>query len=127
MTVPALVLPDLVSHLVAHVGPELDAFVFLGELGGVLRRSNFRRASAWRASVQRAGLAPDFHFHDLCHTGNQLAAEADATTEELMHRMGHSSVRAAMRYQHATDRRDRAIAEEMSRRASADRFSTDRK
>jgi integrase len=68
--------------------------------------------------VQRAGLAADFHFHDLRHTGDQLAAEAGATTEELMRRMGHSTVRAAMRYQHSTDRRDRQIAAEMSRRAS---------
>ena len=56
----------------------------------------------------------DFHFHDLRHTGNQLAAEAGATTKELMRRMGHSTVRAAMRYQHSTDRRDREIASEMS-------------
>jgi hypothetical protein len=49
--------------------------------------------------------------------GNQLAAEAGATTKELMRRMGHSTVRAAMRYQHSTDRRDRQIAAEMSRRA----------
>jgi hypothetical protein len=34
-----------------------------------------------------------------------------------MHRIGHSTVRAAMRYQHATDRRDHNIAAEMSRRA----------
>jgi hypothetical protein len=31
--------------------------------------------------------------------------------------MGHSTVRAAMRYQHSTDRRDREIEAEMSRRA----------
>ena len=36
-----------------------------------------------------------------------------------MRRMGHSTVRAAMRYQHSTDRRDREIAAEMSRRADA--------
>jgi hypothetical protein len=34
-----------------------------------------------------------------------------------MRRVGHSTVRTAMRYQHATDRRDRHIAAEMSRRA----------
>ncbi len=65
----------------------------------------------------KVGLPADFHFHDLRHTGNQLAAEAGATTKELMRRMGHSTVRAAMRYQHSTDRRDREIAAEMSRRA----------
>jgi hypothetical protein len=34
-----------------------------------------------------------------------------------MHRMGHSTVRAALVYQHATTKRDRHIAAEMSRQA----------
>ena len=66
--------------------------MFLGENGGRLRRSNFRRATHWRTTVERVGLPPGFHFHDLRHTGNQLAAEASATTRELMRRMGHSTV-----------------------------------
>jgi integrase len=117
VAVPALVMADLVAHLAEFTDPAPDAFVFLGELGGRLRRSNFRRATHWGETVQRVGLPADFHFHDLRHTGNQLAAEAGATTKELMRRMGHSTVRAAMRYQHSTDRRDRQIAAEMSRRA----------
>jgi len=36
------------------------------------------------------------------HTGLTLAAATGATTVELMHRAGHSSSVAAMRYQHAT-------------------------
>lgn len=56
------------------------------------------------------GLPAGFHFHDLRHTGNMLAAETGASTRELMHRMGHSSIRAALIYQHATSERDRAIA-----------------
>ncbi|TQM16154.1 hypothetical protein [Pseudonocardia kunmingensis] len=42
----------------------------------------------------------------------------DAGAKELMRRVRHSSVRAAMRYQHSTDRRDRQIAAKMSQRAS---------
>ena len=34
-----------------------------------------------------------------------------ATTRELMHRMGHSSVRAALIYQHLVNGRDREIAD----------------
>jgi integrase len=117
VAIPALLLPDLTAHFAEFVDDDPAAFVFLGELGGRLRRSNFRRATHWATSVRAVGLPPDFHFHDLRHTGNQLAAEAGATTRELMHRMGHSTVRAAMRYQHATDRRDHNIAAEMSRRA----------
>jgi integrase len=44
------------------------------------------------------------------HTGLTLAAATGATTVELMHRAGHSSSVAAMRYQHATKERDRIIA-----------------
>jgi hypothetical protein len=54
------------------------------------------------------------HFHDLRHTGNQLAANSGATTRELMHRMGHGSMRAALIYQHASTERDRRIAQEMA-------------
>ena len=72
-----------------------------GELG---------RATSWPDTVVKAGLPVGFHFHDLRHTGNQLAANAGATTRALMHRMGHGSMRAALIYQHATTDRDRRIA-----------------
>ena len=45
------------------------------------------------------------------HTGGTLAAATGATLKELMARLGHSSPRAAMIYQHATRDRDRAIAQ----------------
>jgi hypothetical protein len=53
---------------------------------------------------------PDLHFHDLRHTGGTLSAATGASLKELMARLGHSSVRAAMMYQHATRDRDRVIA-----------------
>jgi hypothetical protein len=65
--------------------------------------------------VARLGLG-EFHFHDLRHTGNTLAASSGASTRELMHRMGHASMRAALIYQHATSERDREIASAMDRR-----------
>ena len=39
-----------------------------------------------------------------------MAAATGASTKELMARMGHSSMRAAVVYQHATADRDAAIA-----------------
>jgi integrase len=59
----------------------------------------------------QAGLPAGFHFHDLRHTGNHLAAASGASTRELMHRMGHGTMRAALIYQHATGERDREIAD----------------
>jgi hypothetical protein len=38
------------------------------------------------------------------------------STRELMHRMGHSSMRAALIYQHATSERDREIADNIDKR-----------
>jgi integrase len=52
-------------------------------------------------------------LHDLRHTGNTMAAATGASLRELMERMGHSSTRAALIYQHATRERDEAIAAAM--------------
>ncbi len=38
-----------------------------------------------------------------------------AGVKEILHRLGHSSAQAALRYQHASPERDRAIAEAISR------------
>jgi integrase len=56
----------------------------------------------------------ELRFHDLRHTGNTLAAATGASTKELMTRMGHASPRAALIYQHASEERDKAIAEALS-------------
>lgn len=48
------------------------------------------------------------------HTGNTLAAATGASTRELMARMGHSSARAALLYQHATVERERQIADKLN-------------
>lgn len=76
----------------------------------MLRRGNFGRAVNWPKTVVAVDLPAGFHFHDLRHTGNQLDANAGATTRELMHRMGHGSMWVALIYQHATTNRDRRIA-----------------
>ena len=82
--------------------------MFIGPKGGQLRRSNFRLI--WVKACAAAD-APGVHFHDLRHTGGTLAATTGATLKELMARLGHSSPRAAMIYQHATRDRDQAIAQ----------------
>jgi hypothetical protein len=39
-----------------------------------------------------------------------LAAATGAGTKEIMRRLGHATQEAALRYQHATDERDRVLA-----------------
>jgi integrase len=105
---PAEIAPEILWHLERFAEPGERGFVFVGPKGGKLRRSNFHK-SVWNKARQAVGL-PDLHFHDLRHTGGTLSAATGATLKELMARLGHSSVRAAMIYQHATRDRDQAIA-----------------
>jgi integrase len=116
VVLPPAALAALRPHMLQFVDADQEALVFTGEKGALLRSGNFRRAVKWAASVKKAGLPAGFHFHDLRHTGNNLAAAAGASTRELMHRMGHTSMRAALIYQHATNERDREIAEAMDKR-----------
>ena len=44
-----------------------------------------------------------------------------ASTKELMTRMGHSSTRAALGYQHATEERERLIATKLNEMISGAR------
>ncbi len=67
-------------------------------------------SKAWRATCAAAGV-PELHTHDLRHhAATTIARMPGVTTKELMTRIGHSSPRAALIYQHATEERDRAIA-----------------
>lgn len=83
-----------------------------------MRYDNFRNRF-WYPALREAAL-PRVHFHDLRHTGNQLAADAGASLRELMDRMGHSTAKAAMVYLHGKDERRRSIADAISRRATSD-------
>jgi integrase len=104
---PREIVPELSWHLERFAEPGQDGLVFVGPKGGRLRRSNFREI--WVAARDAAGL-PGVHLHDLRHTGNTMAAASGASLRELMERMGHSSTRAALIYQHASRDRDEAIA-----------------
>ena len=104
---PSDLVPELRWHLERFAEPGERGLVFVGPKGAPLRRSNFR--PIWNKARSKAG-APDLHFHDLRHTGGTLAAATGASLKELMARLGHSSTRAALIYQHATRDRDQVIA-----------------
>ncbi|WP_242653078.1 tyrosine-type recombinase/integrase [Intrasporangium flavum] len=89
--------------------------------GATPRRGNWRANVGWAQALAAAGLPEGFHFHDLRHTGNHLVAQSGASTRELMHRMGHSTMRAALIYQHATESRSRALADRLNDLVAAHR------
>ncbi|MGP4016721.1 tyrosine-type recombinase/integrase [Saccharopolyspora sp. 5N708] len=81
--------------------------------GNALRRPNFNQRSNWAKTVTKMGLK-SLHFHDLRHAGNILASKAGMSTKDLMARMGHDDMRAALIYQRATSDADERIAERLS-------------
>lgn len=116
ISVPPHLLSAVADHLDRFTGPTQDAPLFTGVKGAPLRA--FMLHNSWNLARTAVGLE-HLHFHDLRHSGNTWAAATGASTRELMVRMGHSSSSAALRYQHATRDRDRAIAEALSALASA--------
>lgn len=54
-----------------------------------------------------------------------MAAATGASTKELIHRLGHASPHAALRYQHATAERDEAIADGIDRILEASQRDSD--
>jgi len=108
VTVPPNILPALIEHLAAHVGPRATDWLFAGADG---QPSHPRTVDhAWSKARKMIGRT-DLRFHDLRHSGLTWAATTGASTKELMRRAGHASPQAALRYQHATDDRDRALAD----------------
>jgi integrase len=101
----------LVEHLERFTAEGADAWVFTGAKGGPLREAVWQHE--WAKARQSIG-RPDLHFHDLRHVAATLAAATGAGVKEIMYRIGHASPQAALRYQHATTRRDRAIADGIS-------------
>ena len=99
--------------------------MFTGANDGPIRRSSFNPRVGWMKVVEAIG-APGLHFHDLRHTGNTLAAATGVSTRDLMARMGHDSMNAAIIYQHATREADRVIADALDVRVQALREAMNR-
>ena len=107
---PEHLVPVLEQHLDRFAGPEPTSLVFPGERGGIVRPHVLYKH--WLRATKAVG-RPELRFHDLRHSGATWAAVVGGTTRELMSRLGHASPAAALRYQHATVERDRAIAQRL--------------
>jgi integrase len=115
VTVPPHVAEMLREHMRTYTGNGPEAFVFTTTRGKRLSQTAFTKSlKNGFASVGK----PDMRVHDLRHVGATLAAQAGATTKELMARLGHTTPGMAMRYQIAAQERDVKIAEAMSKLAT---------
>ena len=111
VAIPSTVMAVVVEHLDRFVGSEPDAWVFTGPRGGPMGREYLYRY--WYEALKIVPEAnPGLRVYDLRHHAATLTARMPGiTTKELMARIGHSSARAALIYQHATPERDHQIAD----------------
>lgn len=112
VAIPATVTEKLKGHLEAHVTSGPDAYLFPSPANPETPVSYQALRSRFRTAADAAGY-PTLTFHGLRHVGAVLAARSGATMRELQDRLGHRSVAVAMKYQHGSALRDRAIADAM--------------
>ena len=110
---PALV--ALRAHMASHPGLP-TARLFTRADGTALKHHHVH--SAWNRARGEVEL-PLARFHDLRHASLTLAAMSGATLREVMKRAGHSTVNAAMGYQHNAEHRGAEIAAAMTRLVQA--------
>jgi integrase len=116
VTIPPNILKVISDHLDEFVPQESTARVFAGSQGGVLAPSSLNKV--FYPAREKIGY-PRMHWHDLRHTGGTMAAQAGGTLREIQDRLGHSTVAAAMRYQHSTETRQTELAEKLSKLADS--------
>ena len=111
VVIPPHVRPRLADYL-DTVPKSATAFIFPGSRNG----SHMSPGSLHKVFDRRAdALGLDtLRFHDLRHFAGTQAAIVGATTAEVMARLGHSTVAAAMRYQAVASGRDDEIADRLS-------------
>ncbi len=117
VSVPPHIVPALQHHLDAHVCAGADALLFPSVRDARWHLQPTVLRQSWRKARAVAG-REDLRIHDLRHTGATLAAITGATLAELQARLGHSTVAAALRYQHAAQGRDAEIALRLSELAT---------
>jgi integrase len=116
VTVPPHVAEMLKTHMAQRTLAGPEALVFTTTRGRRLSTTAFTKAvKKGYASVDKGAM----RVHDLRHVGATLAAQAGATTKELMRRLGHTTPAMAMRYQIAAAERDAVIADALSKLAGA--------
>lgn len=113
VSIPPHVLPAVKEHVRSMPVAGKDALLFPSASDPTIHMRPATLAKVFYRARKAAG-REDLAFHWLRHTGLTFAAQTGATLADLMHRAGHATAGAAMRYQHAVSGRDAQIAAGLS-------------
>ncbi len=114
LSVPAFLIDELAEHLAKYrlgVAGDLEALVFVGPRGGVLRRRFGERIFA--PAVAKAGLDESLTFHGLRHAAISTMVELGVHPRVMQGRAGHATAKLTMELTHTS--RSRRIARRPSR------------
>jgi integrase len=111
IAIPPHILPVLEQHLAQHVAEDRDALLFPNRGGSHMQPSTFYQPFY---DARKAVGLPTLRLHDLRHVALTMAAQAGATTKELMQRAGHTTATMALHYQGVAAGRDAQLAAALS-------------
>jgi integrase len=113
--VPPHIAPDLGDHLAHHVADGPESLLFTAERACHYSEKTFREHFA--DALKAVGIQKVVRIHDLRHFAGTQAARVGNLTE-TMQRLGHSTVKASLMYQHQASGRDRELAVALSELAA---------
>ncbi|WP_326602343.1 tyrosine-type recombinase/integrase [Rhodococcus sp. PD04] len=111
VAIPPHIVTALEAHLDTYVDRGKESLLFPAAKGGHMGDYEYRKV--FKPAAAEIG-RDTLRVHDLRHVGAVLAAQAGATTAELMNRLGHTSPAMSLKYQHVAAGRDAHIAARLS-------------
>lgn len=118
VTVPPHIQSDLLTHMRTHV-PEGDESLLFAPFRDGCHVKDRVFSKEWFAPAAKAVGAHNVTFHGLRHFAGTTAVRSGASIVETMKRLGHSTYKAALIYQHIVDDRDAEVAAALSKLAMA--------
>ncbi|MDT7737982.1 MAG: hypothetical protein QOK09_1351 [Mycobacterium sp.] len=109
--VPPHVVQDVRDHLALYVAQSPDAQLFPAKTSCHYSDRLFREAFA--EALKAVGITKVVRIHDLRHFAGTQAARV-GNLVETMQRLGHSTQKASLKYQHVVDGRGREVAAALS-------------
>jgi hypothetical protein len=110
---------DVKTHLALHVQASPEALLFQPVKGGCHLNDHVCSTKTFFKKAAEDVGKQDLSAHDLRRFAGSKNAQV-ATLTENMARLGHKTVGAALRYQHAESGRDAIVAANLSANALAD-------
>lgn len=124
VSAPEFLVEELAQHLAMY--PDDSGLFFTAQMGGPIRRTNFRRR-IWKPAVE-ASVGEPCTFHDLRHSHAAILIAQGEHPKVIQERLGHASIKTTLdTYGHLFDGLDEAAADRLDaawRAARADALLT---